>query len=267
MTVMITGASGGLGRVFALDCAGRGYDLLLTDKNAAGLEKLKTGIIRRYDVRVFTWCCDITNDEEVDRLMAFAGEQKIRLDMLLNVAGVDHEGGFTQRSFANIAEIIRLNIEATLRITYKALSLRRKSGRFCIVFVSSLASLYPMPLKATYAASKRFLLDFSLALGQELKKDNVSVLSLCPGGLTTTPDAISGIEAQGFWGTATTNRLEKVAHRTVSRVLRGRKLYIPGGLNRVFSIAARFVPAGTVAGILYNRWSKAQKKWLVTGGT
>ena len=264
MTVLITGASGGLGRAFALDCAERGWDLILTDINAAGLIKVKQGIERQYDVNIISQACDIKSDADVDSLIKSIGDNNIRLDMLLNVAGKDYEGGFTQRSFDKITEILRLNIEATLRMTYKALSLRRKSGKFYIIFVSSLASLYPMPLKAAYAASKRFLLDFSYALGQELKNENVSVLSLCPGGLPTTAEAIRGIEAQGFWGTVTTNKLEKVAHCTVSRVLRGRKLYIPGGLNRLFSIASKFIPAQTIATLLLKRWSKAQKKRLAT---
>ena len=270
MTVMITGASGGLGRALALDCAGRGFDLLLTDINQAGLERVKRGIRCQYDVRIWTRACDITSDDDVDRLIAYADETGIRVDMLFNVAGLDHEGGFTQRDFGRIMAILRLNIEATLRVTHKALRLRRRPGRFHIVFVSSLASMYPIPLKATYAASKRFLLDFSIALGQELRDQDVSVLALCPGGLATTPESIHGIEAQGFWGTVTTNRLERVAHRTVSRSLRGRRLYVPGLLNRAFSIAARFVPAAVIAGLLYGRWNRAQKKWLVVesgGGT
>lgn len=120
-----------------------------------------------------------------------------------------------------------------------------------------------MPLKATYAASKRFLLDFSITLRQELKSEDVAVLSLCPGGLPTTQDAINGIAAQGFWGDLTTNRLEKVANRTVSRVLCKRYLYIPGILNRTFSIFGKIFPSDFIAGLLYSRWTKAQKQWLV----
>ena len=262
MNVLITGASGGLGRAFALDCAERGYDLFLTDINEEGLLAVKQGINRQYDVIVRTKSCDITSDEDVSRLMDYMKEHDIRLDMLMNVAGIDHEGGFLQRTFRQISGIVHVNIEATLRITYRAMELRRKNSRFFIIFVSSLASMYPMPLKATYAASKRFLLDFSIALGQELKPKNVSVLALCPGGLPTTRDAIDGISSQGFWGSVTTNHLERVAHKTISKAQRGRTLYIPGLLNRTFSIAGRVLPAGWIARLLYSRWSKSQKKWL-----
>lgn len=262
MTVLITGAAGGLGRAFALECAGRGYDLLLTDIDSTGLERAALGIGRQYDVRIYAMPCDMTDDYGVDSLMAYAKENQIKLDMLLNVAGLDYEGGFTQRRFENIRDILRVNIEATLRMTYKAMELRRRNGRFHIVFVSSLASMSPIPLKATYAASKRFLLDFSIALGQELRDRNVAVLALCPGGLPTREDCIQAIKAQGFWGNATTNGLEKVASRTVHRVLRGKKIYVPGLVNRLFSIVGKLASPAMVAKLLHGRWARAQKEWL-----
>lgn len=261
MSVMITGASGGLGRAFALECAERGYDILLTDIDGQKLDKVKSGIERQYDVGVYAIPCDITNDSATDSLIAAAKNANIKLDMLINVAGIDHEGAFTEQRFDHIAEILRVNIEGTLRITYKTLAIRRSAGKFHIVFVSSLASMYPMPLKATYAASKRFLLDFSLALGQELKHENVSVLALCPGGMPTTANCINAIEAQGFWGGATTNALERVVHRTISRSLCGRKIYFPGAINRTFSLAANIIPSSIIAKLLYKRWNRAQGKW------
>jgi len=262
MYTLITGAAGGLGRAFAAECASRGYDLLLTDMNAAGLETVRRGLLRQYTVCVHTKTCDITRDADVGALMEYAREFNIHPTMLLNVAGIDHEGGFTQRGFEQISDILRVNIEATLRITHQTLALRQKERVFHVVFVSSLASLYPMPLKATYAASKRFLLDFSYALGQELKADHVKVLSLCPGGLSTTQDALNGIAAQGFWGSLTTNRLECVVHRTIDRVQHGRHIYIPGVLNRIFSIFGRFLPSEWITRIVFSRWREAQKHWL-----
>ncbi|NLA87436.1 MAG: SDR family NAD(P)-dependent oxidoreductase, partial [Clostridiales bacterium] len=231
MYVLITGAAGGLGRAFAVDCAKRGYDLLLTDINESGLKLLEKGISNRYPVKVLTKPCDLTSDADVDALFCFAGENNVRFEMLLNIAGIDFEGGFFERSTESILNIVRINVEATLRITHKALNHRVGEKRFYVLFVSSLASFYPMPLKATYAASKSFLREFACALGQELRPRNVSVLTLCPGGLPTTPESLSGIAAQGFWGEVTTNCLEKVTHRSISRILKGYSIYIPGFVN------------------------------------
>ncbi|HPB16056.1 MAG TPA: SDR family NAD(P)-dependent oxidoreductase, partial [Clostridia bacterium] len=183
--------------------------------------------------------------------------RNIYIDMLFNVAGIDHEGAFTQRSFAQINDIVKVNIEATLRITYMMLNFKRTDEPFRIINVSSLASQFPMPLKAVYAASKRFILDFSYALNEELNEKSVYVLSLCPGGLATTKSAIEGMAVQGFFGNATSNRLEVVARRTIDKSLRKRRVYIPGTLNRIFSVAGRFLPVTMVTRVIYMRWKRA----------
>ncbi len=105
-----------------------------------------------------------------------------------------------------------------------------------------------------------------MALRQELKNQNVKVLTLCPGGLPTTEEAIQGIAAQGFWGDVTTNRLESVAYYTIEKALKGKSLYIPGAVNRMLSLCGKLVPRTLVASIIYSRWTKAQKKWLCLEG-
>lgn len=264
MITLITGAAGGLGRAMACECARRGYDLFLTDLSDKQLEGISIGISRRYGVNVYSQACDLTNPESVDTLFACLDSMGIKPDMLLNIAGVDFEGSFAGRDSKRINDIVQLNVAATLKVTHSMLERKQEGKPLYILNVSSLASINPIPLKATYAASKRFLLDFSIALGQELKSDNVRVMALCPGGLATTKEALAGISSQGFWGNATTNRLETVARRSVSGVLSGRRVYIPGVLNRVFSIAGRLLPATWIAKLLYGRWNAAQSKWLET---
>ena len=158
MNVFITGAAGGLGRAMAVECGKRGYNLFLTDVNEDGLRQMQTGLERRFDIAVTAKACDLTDSSSVDELLKTADAFGLRFDMLLNIAGVDFEGGFITREREQIVKIVMLNDAATLRITHAILSRRRPNKRFAIVFVSSLASLFPMPLKATYAASKRFIL-------------------------------------------------------------------------------------------------------------
>jgi len=98
MNVMITGASGGLGRALAAECARRGYKLFLTDINETGLLLLKSGLERQFGACVTTAACDITSDESVDALFRRADENGIRFVMLFNVAGVDYEGGFLDQT-------------------------------------------------------------------------------------------------------------------------------------------------------------------------
>lgn len=256
MNVMITGAAGGLGRAMANECASRGYNLFLTDINEDGLLCLKRGLERQFGVTVTTKPCDLTNAESVDKMLDVIDKHGIRFDMLLNVAGMDFEGEFMRQERENLVKIVLLNNAATLRITHAIIKRRRPRQEFTVVFVSSLASMFPMPLKATYAASKRFLLDFATSLRQELKREDVNVLTLCPGGMVTTQGAINGIKVQGFWGDATTNPLEGVARNTIDRALAGKRLYVPGILNRILSFFGKIIPSTWVAKVIYWRWKE-----------
>ena len=95
--------------------------------------------------------------------------------MLIHVAGTDHEGAFLDQTRGQILSILRLNIEAVLDLTHALIERRDPLAVFRIINVASLAAFYPMPMKATYAASKRFLLDFSLALGEEVREMGATV--------------------------------------------------------------------------------------------
>ena len=87
-------------------------------------------------------------------------------------------------------------------------------------------------------------------------------MALCPAGLPTTPEALQGIAAQGFWGAITTSRLERLVRRTLANLLRGRKVYIPGVCNNVLSALGRLVPPTIGSSVVYSRWKQAQAKWL-----
>ena len=264
MNVMITGAAGGLGRALAVECGKRGYSLFLTDVNEDGLRRVQTGLERQFGIAAAVKACDLTDPKSVDELLSAIDSSGIKFDMLLNIAGVDFEGGFLTRDRENVVKIVELNDAGTLRITHAILERRKRDKHFTAVFVSSLASMFPMPLKAAYAASKRFLLDFATSLRQELKGQDANVLVLCPAGMVTTQESLEAIEAQGFWGDVTTNPLEIVARKTLNRALAGKAIYIPGGLNRVLSALGKIIPRTWIAGIVYWRWNHAQQKWLNT---
>ena len=120
----------------------------------------------------------------------------------MNVAGVDYEGSFTGRGREDLLDIVRVNVEATVDVTREILTRRNRTQRFMLINACSLAAATPMPFKATYAASKRFVLDFSLALREELG-DDASVTALCPAGLPTTRASVRGIFSQGLIGRVT----------------------------------------------------------------
>ncbi|MEW5813832.1 MAG: SDR family NAD(P)-dependent oxidoreductase [Spirochaetota bacterium] len=256
----ITGATGGLGKAFAAECASRGWDLFLTDLRAENLAMLAKGLERSHSVSVLYHAANLTDAVSRAEMFDKIRSEGWRFRGLLNVAGLDHEGLFYERSREEISAIIRLNVEATLIVTRALLDFKDAVIPFRIINVSSLAAFFSMPVKATYAASKRFLLDFSLALRNELREQNVTVTVLCPAGLPTNAECITAIEAQGILGQLTTEDIGKVAHQTIEAALLGRAIVIPGFLNQALKWLGGLVPPASLAELVGNRWRMAHQK-------
>ena len=263
MNVLITGAAGGLGRAFVNECIKRDYNIMAIDINIDSLVNLKNGVKSRFNKDILIYQTDITDERSIANLIAYLDEIEYQVEMLLNVAGLDFEGSFQSLRFNEVKRIIDLNITGTLNMTHEILNRRSPLEKLYIVNVSSLAASQPIPLKATYAASKRFLLDFSLALSEELKDQNTKVLTLLPGGLATKHEVIKAIEGQGFFGAITTCRIEKVVRNTINKVLKGRKKYIPGNINKLTASLSYLMPKNIITRLLYKRWKKAQSTWLI----
>ncbi len=255
--VLVSGATGGLGKAFAVECADRGWNLFLTDLNVEALEALSESLQCTYGVRILSRACDLTYPEERTALFQYIADKRLRFWSLINVAGLDYEGPFFEQTRQKIRTIIRLNVEATLDMILGLMAYRDPLTTFRIINVSSLAAFYPMPIKATYAASKRFLLDFSLALGEEVQELDATVTALCPAGMPTTPETIASIDRQGLMGQLTTMNTGTVAHMTLDYALRGKSVCIPGSLNRLLQIAGALAPTSLVVGLIGSRWKAA----------
>jgi hypothetical protein len=258
--MMITGATGGLGKAFAAECAMRGWNLLLTDIQPTPLTHLAQGLGNLYGIDVLTHACDLSSPEARDQMWAQIDQLGIRLRGLINVAGLDYEGMFLERDTQQIRTILRVNVESTLETTHHALHLREKGGTFHVINVSSLAAYQPMPVKAVYAASKRLLLDFSLAMHHELRPHGVVVTALCPAGMPTTPACVEGIRAQGWLGRLTTVNTGDVAAQTLNATLAGRAVVIPGVFNRLLQLASGLLPPYLVSYLVGQRWQKAREQ-------
>lgn len=258
--ICITGGAGGLGKAFAVECANRGWNVFLIDINNEALDRITEGLMNTYGISAIYEVCDLTDEISRTRLFSSIRKKGYTFLGLINVAGVDFEGTFLENTKECIRTIIRLNIEANLEMTHEIMKYRAGEEPFRIINVASLAAFYPIPVKATYAASKRFLLNFSLALREELSTSNATVTTLCPGGMPTTPLVIKCIEAQGFMGRVTTSNVGYVASRTIDYALKGRALYIPGYINRILRFLGRCVPQTIIAHTLSARWREAYKK-------
>ncbi len=248
--ILITGAAGGVGSAFARECARRGYPLFLTDLHpqpAEWMTQLGAPMLYRP--------CDLTDPVAREAFYHALSEDGLRFQGLINVAGIEYPGAFAERSREEILTILNLNIVATVDTTHAVLPLRDPDRRFLLINVSSLAAFFPMPYKAVYAASKRFLLNFSRALREEIHA-YADVMALCPAGMPTTARALHGVKAQGIWGRLTTLDTDYVVRTALDEAQRGRAVCIPGWFNRLLQSLNGLLPEKAVIHFLRKRWSK-----------
>ena len=145
--VLITGAAGGLGKALAMECASRGWNLFLTDVSDEMLEPLATGLERMYGAQVLYRAADLTNANAREEVWQYIGQRGLRFHFLLNVAGIDYEGPFDERTVDELHTILRLNVESTVEMTWRVLQHRDLSQTMHIVNVSSLAAFLPYAAK------------------------------------------------------------------------------------------------------------------------
>ena len=257
--VFITGATGGLGKAFSVECAKRGWDLYLTDLHLDRLKTLSEGLERTYGVDIIYKSGDLMDATSRQELFQDVSTAGYKFHGLINVAGLDVEGIFQERTREELRGIVRLNVEGTLEVTHCLLDRMDPMGAFWIITVSSLAAFFPIPVKATYAASKRFLLDFSLALRDEVKSRGATITVLCPAGMPTTSNAILGIEAQGLIGQLTTRNVGHVARLTIDQALKGKPIVVPGLINQFMRWAGSLIPPVILSGLLGRRWRSARE--------
>ncbi len=257
---LVTGATGGLGKAFAAELASRGHALLLTDRSEAALASLADGLRRLHGADVACVAADLAVPADRDRLFDALAARGDDLSHLVNVAGLDFEGPFADRTAEELCTIVRVNVEATVAMTRRALAFRSPLATLRVVTVASLAGWQPMPVKAVYAASKRFLIDLTVALGREMRGQGVTFTAVCPAGMPSNPEVMRAIDRQGLIGQLTTMNVGTVAKRTIDRAERGASVFVPGALNAAVGALSRLVPPSWTAALVGWRWSRARAR-------
>lgn len=256
---LITGASCGLGKEFAIDCARRGRNLILTALPGELVSKTGRQLARQYNVDVVAYEADLTNIEEV-RALAGIINDNYNVDMLINNAGLGGAHPFIESAPEYIEKIILLNIYAVVMITRFLLPNLKKQGESYILNIASLAAFRPMPFKTVYPASKAFVYSFSRSLDAELKGTGVSVSVAHPGGMKTNAEVSQRINNHPKWIQSTTLSAEKVAHICIRRMLRRRKVIIPGIVNKLYWLLLKITPLPITLYYLHALFGNEYKK-------
>ncbi len=238
---MVTGASSGIGRAYAVDLARRGHDLLLVARRTDRLERLAADLRAAGGVAVEVAGWDLAADAgRAAAVRRLAGSPPPTM-LVLN-AGFGAHGAFWAVDGARQSEMVRLNCLGVLDLAHAALGGMLAAGRGDIVVVSSAAAYQPLAYTATYAATKAFERSLARALSEELRGTGVRVVTVCPGPTATEFGAVAGTRemARGV----PKDRSEDVVAATWRALARGRAEVATGRIATIARIADRVVPVG-----------------------
>jgi uncharacterized protein len=179
--ILVTGASSGFGEEFARQYAERGHPLVLVARRQDRLERLAEALRRQFGVRVVVEQIDLTDIAAVSGLHQRLGDQGIEIETLINNAGHGLHGPFLDASLDSALSMVQLDIASLTAVTHVFAQDMRARGRGKILLVASLLAYQGVQDFAIYSAAKAYVLRFGEALHRELKRDGITVTTLCPG--------------------------------------------------------------------------------------
>ncbi|RON22912.1 SDR family oxidoreductase [Pseudomonas brassicacearum] len=193
-TALVTGASSGIGAIYAERLAARGFDLLLVARDEQRLETAASKLRTEHGVQVEVLKADLTQKDDVLKI-----EQRLRSDssisLLLNNAGVASDGLLANADMEQLEKLIQLNVTTVTRLASAAAASFAKAGRGSIINIASVVALFPERFNATYSASKAYVLSLTQSLNAELDGTGVKVQAVLPGVTRTEIWERSGIDA------------------------------------------------------------------------
>ncbi len=240
---IITGASSGIGEVFARRLAARGRNVLLVARSEDKLITLCNELGRSNNIRAQYVALDLSLPKSPSRLFEEAEKRRLTVDLLVNNAGFGSFGNFAKADLARELNMIDLNVKALVELTYRFLQPMRERKQGAIINVASTAAFQAVPYMATYAATKAFVLSFSEALWEENRAYGIKVMALCPGVTETNFFEAARGEKPPARASQTPEEVVETALRGLAR---GRSHIISGWINRVMTESERLAPRSLV---------------------
>jgi len=243
---MVTGASSGIGAVFARALAARGYDLALVARRQDRLRELAEELGGKFHVNCTPLVADLTRDAEMLRVEEYlAGAANLQL--LVNNAGFGTMGRFYEASIESQDAMHRLHVMATMRLTHAALRNLTARNQGAVINVASVAAFVPRPGSISYYATKGWITSFTEGLHLELKSagSRVRMQALCPGFTYTEFHDVLGID-RNFISSAWWMPAEDVVEASLQGLEKGKLFVVPGWRYKLLVSLIRMMPRGVV---------------------
>jgi short-subunit dehydrogenase len=246
---LVTGASSGIGAAIAARLAARGADLAITARRTDRLRTAAAELAAAHGVRVDVVSADLGRADGTVALWdaALAGGP---IDVLVNNAGAGYLGRFATEDIRRDAEMIELNVTSLVALCHRFVAHHRAMTSphpVRILNVASTVAFQAVPHFAVYAASKAFVHHFTLALAFELRGSPITATCLYPGGTTTEFHGLAGAGNYGKLANASKMTADDVAEIGVRGMLRGKRIVVPGLVNKLSRFGVGVLPAGLAA--------------------
>ncbi|HEX9356500.1 MAG TPA: SDR family oxidoreductase [Streptosporangiaceae bacterium] len=241
-TVLITGASSGIGRQFAAQLAARAGTLVVVARRAGLLEGLRAELAAAHPrLQVVALPIDLSDERDVDQGRAAVREQVGAVDVLINNAGLGDQALFDGTDWTRTRQVLHTNMIAVAQLTALLVPSMVERGRGGVLNMGSGAGLTVMPAAAAYSASKHFVDGFSEALRADLAGTGVVVTQVCPGPVDSDFDTVAGSAGGMTGGPPQFLRISaaRCAREALAGFEAGKPLVFPG---RAYRIAMRALP-------------------------
>lgn len=241
-TVMITGASSGIGRELALEFAPRSQALVLVARRTERLERLRVELLARHpNLKVIALGADLSDEREIEALLRRVEEQAGPVDVLVNNAGLGYSALIDRSDWARTRQVLHTNILAVAQLTSALVPGMVKRGRGGVINVGSGAGFTVLPSAAGYVGSKHFIAGFTEALRADLAGTGVIVTQVCPGPVRSEFDDVAGSASGMIGGPPNILRIgaTQCAREAAAAFERGRARVFPG---RAFRSVMRMLP-------------------------
>ena len=252
---LVTGASSGIGRAFAVALAARGHDLVLVARREATLLELAAELEHDHGRSSEVLVADLETDAGTGVVEGRLADRDRPVELLVNNAGFGTSGAFSDLDVDGEEHEIRLNVVALVRLTHAALGPMLERGHGGVINVSSVAAYQPTPWGATYGATKAFVSSFTNALHEELRGTPVRIMTFAPGYTRTEFHVRAEMPVNRMpallWQTA-----DEAVDAALRAYERGRAVCTPGPINTTAAAFSGSLPAGItrrMAGLVTRR--------------
>ncbi len=256
-TVVITGASSGIGLELANVYAENGYNLFITARRGSNLKELKNSIEKKHKVKVDYFPLDLSTPDSAEVLHAKTKELNIKTDVLINNAGFGIFDEFVETDISKNEMMLNLNILSLTKLTHLYATDMVKQGSGHIINLASMAAFQPVPYLAAYSASKSYVLNFSEAIAYELKPKNVFVTVINPGATESEFAGTAGFKEGEFQSKIPSSR--NLAEFTFKEMNNKKVMSIHGTKNAIMIFGQRFAPRNIITKISASMMNKSSE--------